>query len=181
MTYEEILARLKELGNNELEIAERMVKKELKELPNVMYQGETIEYLTSGSFKGNTWLITCTNKRILFLDKGMFFGCKQLEIPLEKINSIEATKGLLLGTITVWDGASSMKIENVIKNSLQPFVAAVNRRREALKQSFGNDVKIEERKEEDFIAQLERLAVLRNKGIVTEEEFQAKKKQILGL
>ena len=33
----------------------------------------------------------------------------------------------------------------------------------------------------DYIAELERLAELREKGIVTEEEFDAKKKQLLGL
>ena len=33
----------------------------------------------------------------------------------------------------------------------------------------------------DYLAELERLAELRDKGIVTEEEFQAKKKQLLGL
>lgn len=33
----------------------------------------------------------------------------------------------------------------------------------------------------DYITQLERLADLRDKGIVTEEEFQAKKRQLLGL
>lgn len=80
MTYEEILSRMKELGN----IDTFGTKKEIKELPNIMYQGETIEYMMSGLLNGNTWLITCTNKRVLFLDKGMFFGCKQLEIPLEK-------------------------------------------------------------------------------------------------
>lgn len=33
----------------------------------------------------------------------------------------------------------------------------------------------------DYTAELEKLAGLRDKGILTEEEFQAKKKQILGL
>ncbi len=33
----------------------------------------------------------------------------------------------------------------------------------------------------DYAAELEKLAGLRDKGIITEEEFQAKKKQILGL
>ncbi|MFO7682325.1 MAG: SHOCT domain-containing protein [Chloroflexota bacterium] len=33
----------------------------------------------------------------------------------------------------------------------------------------------------DYITQLERLAELRDKGIVTNEEFEAKKKQLLGL
>ena len=35
--------------------------------------------------------------------------------------------------------------------------------------------------EPEYIAELERLAQLRDQGIVSEEEFQAKKKQLLGL
>jgi len=32
-----------------------------------------------------------------------------------------------------------------------------------------------------YIEELEQLAVLRNKGVITEEEFVAKKRQILGI
>lgn len=176
MTYEEILSRIKELGN----IDTFGTKKEIKELPNIMYQGETIEYMMSGLLNGNTWLITCTNKRVLFLDKGMFFGCKQLEIPLEKINSIQSTKGLLLGSISIWDGASQMKVDNVQKYSLQPFVNAVNNAKEALNQKSVNNV-VKEEKKDDSLAQLEKLAELRDKGIITIEDFEAKKKQLLGI
>jgi hypothetical protein len=35
--------------------------------------------------------------------------------------------------------------------------------------------------EPDYIDELERLAGLKDKGIITEEEFEAKKKQLLGL
>jgi hypothetical protein len=35
--------------------------------------------------------------------------------------------------------------------------------------------------EEAYVAELEQLAQLRNQGILTEEEFQAKKRQILGI
>jgi hypothetical protein len=35
--------------------------------------------------------------------------------------------------------------------------------------------------QESYLDQLERLADLRDRGILTEEEFQAKKKQVLGL
>jgi hypothetical protein len=33
----------------------------------------------------------------------------------------------------------------------------------------------------DYVAELEGLAVLRDQGVITEEEFEAKKKQLLGL
>jgi hypothetical protein len=35
--------------------------------------------------------------------------------------------------------------------------------------------------QDDYIAELQKLAQLRDAGIITEEEFQAKKKQLLGL
>ena len=35
--------------------------------------------------------------------------------------------------------------------------------------------------EADYMAELEKLAQLKNQGIITEEEFQAKKKQLLGI
>lgn len=177
MTYEEIQKRLKELGQVDM----FGTKKEVKELPNIMYDGETLEYLMSGFMNGNTWLIVCTNKRILFLDKGLIFGCKQLEIPLDKVNSVETSKGLLLGSIKVWDGASAMKIDNVQKFALQPFVTAVNNAREALKNN-NQQVKVEKNNDtNDYIKELEKLAELKEKGIITEEEFLSKKKQLLGL
>ena len=182
MTLDEIYSRLKELGQVDL----YGTKKEIKELPNIMYQDETLEYVMSGFLNGNTWLISCTNKRILFLDKGFLFGCKQLEIPLDKVNSVEITKGLLLGTVKVWDGASAMKIDNVQKFDLQPFAYAVNNARELLKHKYhNNNVAIEQsvnqKQENDYIQELERLAILKDKGIITEEDFLNKKKQLLGL
>lgn len=176
MTYEEILNRIKELGK----IDTFGIRKEIKELPNILFEGETIEYLMSGFLDGNTWLITCTNKRVLFLDKGMFFGCKQLEIPLEKINSIQSTKGLLLGSISIWHGASKMKVDSIQKYSLHPFINAVNNAKEVLIQKSVNNIVKEEKKDDSF-AQLEKLAELRDKGIITTEDFEAKKKQLLGI
>ena len=177
MTYKEILSKLKELDK----LAKYGAKPELKELPNILFDDETIKEVISCFFDGRNWLAFCTNKRVILLSKGMIFGFKQVEIPLEEINSIKASKNMIVGTIVIYDEANTMVLENVLHEYLQPFVSAVNRGREALKQSFMHNVKVEEKKEEDFIDQLERLAVLRDKGIVTEEEFQAKKKQILGL
>ncbi|MDR3258280.1 MAG: PH domain-containing protein [Fusobacteriaceae bacterium] len=174
MTYEEIQNRMKELG----QIDTFGTKKEIKELPNILREGETIEYLTSGFLNGNTWLIVCTNKRILFLDKGMFFGLKQVETPLEKINSIESGQGLIFGNITIWNGASAMKIDNIQKGTIQPMMDAINKSIGALKENKNNE-KLSEIK--DPIEQLEKFASLRDKGIITEEEFNAKKAQILGL
>ena len=44
-----------------------------------------------------------------------------------------------------------------------------------------DEVEAADAQEDDYIAQLERLAELKDQGIITEEEFEAKKKQLLDL
>ena len=64
--YQEIATRF---GNNQF-----FTKKELAYLPAILREGEQVIAFTSGLMDGNSWLITLTDKRIIFLDKGMFFG-----------------------------------------------------------------------------------------------------------
>ena len=42
--------------------------KEVTHLPEILHDDESIKYLTSGLMDGTTWLIVCTQKRILLLD-----------------------------------------------------------------------------------------------------------------
>lgn len=56
-------------------------KKEIKALPEILNDDEVIQYATSGFVDGNTVLIVLTQKRILFIDKGLLYGIKSTEIP----------------------------------------------------------------------------------------------------
>ena len=123
-TLEEVKKMVSDLGK---ELDTFGTKKEINYLPQILSEDEKIIYLTSGLMNNNTWLITCTNKRVIFLDKGMIYGLKQCETPLEKINSIEQKTGLIFGEMSIWDGASKMTIKNVMKKTVKPFVDAVNK------------------------------------------------------
>jgi len=74
-------------------------KKEVRHLPAVLNTGETIRAVTSGVYQGNTWVVTVTDQRILFLDKGMFYGVTQVELPLRQIDTISYKTGLLYGEL----------------------------------------------------------------------------------
>lgn len=152
-------------------------KKEIKFLPQVLSENEEIKYMTSGFLDGNTWLITCTNKRVIFLDKGMLYGLKQKEIPLNKINSIAQQRGLFLGKLEIWDGASKIMIENISKNTLKPFIDAVNIAKENLHKEVHST--IIETKNEDIPEQIKKLSQLKEAGILTEQEFSNKKSELL--
>ena len=147
-------------------------KKEVKELTNIINDDEIITYATSGVYDGHTWLVVSTNKRIIFLDKGMLFGVNQIEIPLSKVNAVKYKKGLFVGEIEIWDGASMFRVKSVLKKTLIPFIKAVNNSIEEMKKTQ-NSPKLSVA---DEIMKFKRLL---DEGAITQEEFDKKKKELL--
>ena len=147
-------------------------KKEVKELTNIINDDEIITYATSGVYDGHTWLVVSTNKRIIFLDKGMLFGVNQIEIPLSKVNAGKYKKGLFVGEIEIWDGASMFRVKSVLKKTLIPFINAVNNSIEEMKKTQ-NSPKLSVA---DEIMKFKRLL---DEGAITQEEFDKKKKELL--
>ncbi|WP_455036810.1 PH domain-containing protein [Leptotrichia massiliensis] len=146
-------------------------KKEVKELPNIISDDEIITYATSGVYDGHTWLVISTNKRIIFLDKGMFFGVNQIEIPLSKVNSIKYRKRFFLGEIEIWDGASMIKVTNILKKTLVPFVNAVNDSIEEFENFKKNQTSVAD--------ELIKFKKLLDDGVISRGEFDKKKKELL--
>ena len=151
-------------------------KKEIKYLPEILKDDEKILGLTSGLMDNNTWLIAFTHKRVIFLDKGMIYGLKQIEIPLRKINSIEHKTGIMFGEIHIWDGAAPMPIKNVFKGSVVPFVNALNDAIDNMNAAQNNNGGSAPASLSD---ELEKLAKLKDSGVLTSDEFDAQKQKLL--
>jgi Bacterial PH domain len=97
------------------------VKKELFELPEILNESEKLIALCSGLLKGNTWVIVLTSQRLLFLDKGMFWGLKMVAIPLRKVTSTSSSTGLMFGKIFVAEGTMQHEISMVTKSAVPVF------------------------------------------------------------
>ncbi|CAI1117209.1 Uncharacterised protein [Serratia quinivorans] len=154
-------------------------KKEFFHLPEILNVGETPLAIASGQMDGNTWLITLTNKRVIFLDKGMFFGVKQVDVNLQNIVSVGGKTGLLFGEITISTSGQNYTIKNVIKASVIPFTNLVNETRNNAAQSTQTNPQPVAVNQDDVIANIERLAKLKADGVLTDEEFQQQKQLIL--
>jgi len=162
-----------ELGDDQF-----FTKKELNYLPEILQDGEQILAFSSGLMNNNTWLISLTDRRIIFLNKGMIYGLKQEVIPLNRVNAVSGSTGLIFGKIIITDGAKDREITNVWKktvrlftNKCQDAIHAINQNQHQVPQQQPN---------EDPYAKLEKLASLKQKGIITEDEFEKEKKKILG-
>lgn len=164
-------------------------KKEIRYLPKILNDREQILALTSGYVNANTWLAICTNRRVLFLHRGMFFGLHQIQMNLDRIQSIDSSFGLIFGTIRVWDGASAMNIRYVWKSTVMPFVKTVQDAMDKYKRQLVADLASSASKTghvaaapegKDLTAELERLAKLKAEGHLSELEFAAAKTKLLG-
>lgn len=183
MAFDYKTASKEELKNEYTRIAKELgdgrffTKKELSYLPEVLQDGEQILAFTSGLMDSNTWLISLTDRRIIFLDKGMIYGMKQEAIPLNRVSAVSGSTGLFFGKIIITDGAKDREISNVWKktvkiftNKCQDAIYAINQNQHPVSQ---------EQTEEDPYAKLEKLASLKQKGIISEAEFEKEKKKIL--
>ena len=97
-------------------------KKELKHLSQMLMDREQVLAFSSGFMDGNTWLIVLTDRRILFLDKGMLWGLKEVSIPLDRIQGVSGKTGLIMGKITINDRFAARQFEQVSKGAVRPFI-----------------------------------------------------------
>ena len=167
-------------------------RKEIRYLPRILNDNEQILALTSGLMNNRTWLAVCTNRRVIFLDRGMFFGLRQLQMNLDRIQAIDSSFGLCFGTIRVWDGAASITIGLVLKSTVAPFVKTVQDAMDRYKRLMVHDLAATATNAHataavagsltpgQLIDELERLAKLKADGHLSEQEYAAAKARMLG-
>jgi hypothetical protein len=141
-------------------------------LHKVLAPGENILAMTSGFLEGCVWLVTVTDKRVLLLDKGLFYGLKQMEFPISRITSVAYRTGLTFGHIEIFASGGTRRIEMVWKKNVSRVASTIS----GLIGGFRNR---RQSSNTDFVSQLERLAELKRGGILTEDEFATQKARIL--
>lgn len=175
-------------------------RKEIRYLPQILGTGERIYALTSGYMNGKTWLIVCTNRRVLFLNRGMFYGLQQIQMSLDRIQAIESNSQIFFGNIRMWDSASSISIAMILKSSLIPFVRTTQEAMDIYKRHMVHDMvnaaqaaahpqpaapahpqpqAAPPQQTPHFIDELERLTKLKMAGQLTDQEFATAKAKLL--
>ncbi len=178
-SYEDIVHQINALPHKYI----FYTKKEIKYLPEILADGEEIRALTSGFSDNRTVLAVCTNRRILFLDKGMFFGLRQWQMALDRVQSIDGDYVIMFGTIRFWDGAAPINLGMVWAKSIDPFIKATRQAIDEFRQiSFRELTQSQQPAHHapvDVASQLERMAKLVDTGHLTMEEFQKQKEKLL--
>ncbi len=147
-------------------------KKSIKLMLEMLLSNENIQLVTNCNLQSQPGVITLTDKRILFTSKVLFTSVKK-EVLLENITSFN------------YDSAFTNKLTITSYNRDVFTITSIDKVvGEKLIQSYNSLKQVKNIPLESIsigISDLEKLAELREKGIITADEFDLKKKQILGL
>lgn len=173
-TLEEIKKQIQHLDG----VSRLFGRKEIKELPNILWEDEIVEKMVQGYYGCGQGILVATNKRLLFVDKGLIYGLRVEDFPHGKITSIQYKTGLVFGTITIFTSGNKADIEQIDKKQARDFAEYVRARISGAKEHAS--IPKNKPSSDDVITQLEKLAKLKEQGILSEEELSSQKKNILG-
>lgn len=154
---------------------------DLKVIASMISAGENIGVGSSVKHEGSGGHLVATDSRLIYASKFML-STKSEVFYYSKISHIEYKGGLLTGAIKLTIGRKVYEFDNLTKDVAKRIVNYVNDQiNNPTPKKQADSGTMENAKSGDSYAELEKLAKLKEQGIITEEEFTQKKKQILGI
>lgn len=153
-------------------------RKEIGELPNLIAAEEEIFAIVQGFYNESQGILVGTNKRLLFVDKGLIYGLKVEDFGLDKITSIQYQSGIMFAELIILASGNTAKISQLGKTEARNFADKARQKLSDTKVNTSIAQVIQQPL--DIADQIEKLASLKEKGILTQEEFDAQKKKLLG-
>jgi hypothetical protein len=152
-------------------------KRELKQLAGHLHEGETVRFIAQGTYENDQGILALTDVRLLFLFHGMMRQRKE-DFPLRLISSVQTKSGWGTGEMKVFVSGNSASISGIVKSDLEPLADTV--RRAIATQHAAPPTAPSAAAADDPYEALRKLASLRDAGVLTEEEFETKKQDLLG-
>lgn len=150
--------------------------KEINALSARLSDDEKVEAMAAGKYHNkDQGLVVLTDRRLFFLTIGIgIFGKESSEdFPLEKVSSVRWQGGIGSGTVTIVASGGGAEIKSVIVADGRALVDAARARLSAPRVATTKPI-------DDPMDQLRKLGELRDAGILTTDEFDAKKADLLG-
>lgn len=148
---------------------------EVKELPKVLWPDELPEKVIRGFYSGGTGLLVATDRRLIFINKGLV-SLKVEDFGYDKITSVQYRTGMVFGEIDILASGNRATFKNIEKAHVRDFGDWLR-----AKISTPKVTQTSQPQPANATDEIIRMAELHRQGILTDEEFAAKKKQLLGL
>ena len=171
---------------------EKMHSGEREMLYELLANDENIEALVGGTYRAeqdtnrvgkHNGVAVATDKRVIFVDKGVFGSTEVSEMPYWSIEGITYSTGMLNAGMQITGiGMAGWRIEDIFpKESVRPFVECVRGHIEKSRERLVGPQTNTATAAVSVADEIEKLWALVEKGIITQDEFDTKKKQLLGI
>lgn len=153
-------------------------RKELRHLPLILEPTERVEALAQGEFAKKQGIIILTTQRLVFFEKSLMGRETLEEFHLASVSSLSVKKGLGGEKLVVHASGHEYEIKRVMHGQIDGLMS----RFRALKHGAGAAPApaAEAASGIDPMTQIERLGELRTKGLISDEEYESKKQELLG-
>ncbi len=122
-------------------------------------------------------VLIATDKRVIFYGKRMIAGFDIETIDYGKISSVEYSQGLVFGEIKIHTSGNVIKFETAMSNGSKQMIQLIKSKINEPSET----IVVQSTSEKSLSEQLKDLKELVDMDILTQDEFDAKKKQLLGL
>lgn len=165
----------------------KCTKERMREIEKVLGENEEIIDAVTGTVNGMLFgeksdqlkgVLVLTPKRVLFHYKRKSGYYRSKMYPLEEISNIAFEKGILGANIQMQNSISSLKVTLIpLNENAEEFV----RKTKLYISEIIHNKTCQVTGSHDTIEHIKKLSNLNKQGIITNEEFTAKKKQLLGI
>lgn len=159
--------------------AERLGKRlrdpgELAPVAAYLTDDETVGFVALGTHERGGGVLVLTDARLLFFLRRVMVPT--LDLPLGRISSVRTSSGVSTGEVALAVGEDVVAVSRIARVDLESLAHAI---RQAVVAAPAEPAPPEGASTADPFEAMERLAALRDSGVLTESEFAAKKQELL--
>jgi hypothetical protein len=139
-------------------------------------EDETVRYVALGSHERGGGVLVLTDVRLLFFLRRVV--TPTLDLALGRVSSVTSSSGLSTGEVALEVGTDVVAVTRIPKPEVEPLAEAIRQAREMAPGEPTTAAAASAATVDPFEA-MERLAALRDSGVLTESEFAVKKQELL--
>lgn len=158
-------------------------KRDIKKLPEYLNGDETVLAMAGGMIASNNGLLVATDRRALFVSEGVINHSFE-DFPYNRITTVTSSRGMLMGKIVLHTAGAARVVEQVAKGEAEAVAAVIRERIASATQRRAAAPPAQSAMPSSspagLASELRELALLRDEGVLTAEEFEMQKTKLLG-
>ena len=153
---------------------------EIKHLPSILWEDEVPLQITMGWYNGGNSLLVATDRRVILIDKGVI-TLKVEDFHYASITSVESRKGFSLGEMTIFVAGNKEQITQVPNDQVLVVADFIrNKVHELQTPSPPPPAPAPAPAPASVADELLKFSELLEKGLISQQEFDAQKAKLLG-